>query len=66
MSASARMPRLPYTVQQVAEAYGVSKMTIYREIEAGRLRARKKRGCKKQWFITDEDLADWASGMLEE
>lgn len=65
-TAEVRLPRMPYTVAQVAEAVGKSKMTIYREIQSGRLRARKKRGCSKQLFITQEDLDAWAQTMLED
>lgn len=32
-------PRGPYTVKQVAAALGVSGSTVYRDIEAGRLKA---------------------------
>lgn len=60
------LPRLPYTVKEVAEMYGVSGNYIYREIREGRLRARHKRGETKAWYVTDEDLREWVeSGMWE-
>lgn len=58
-------PRLPYTVKQVADMYGVSAETIRREIQAGRLPARHKRGQTRVWYMTDADLETWAATMLE-
>lgn len=58
---------IPMTPAQAAEAAGVGVGVIYADIAAGRLRARHKRGQVKRWYITEADLAEWASGgMLEE
>lgn len=61
----AKKPQLPYTVRQVAEMYGVCAETIRREIHAGRLKAHHKRGMVRIWYITPDDLKDWAENMLE-
>lgn len=63
---AASAPRLPYSPAQIAEMYGVSTETIYREIRSGRLKGRHKRGQSRKWFVTDEALREWAETMLEE
>lgn len=60
------LPAIPWTPAQVAEMYGVSDETIYREIRSGRLRAKHKRGQSRKWFITDDALREWAETMLED
>lgn len=60
------IPQLPYTVQQVADMYGMKETAVLAEIRSGRLRARHKRGMVKRWFITNQDLVDWVNGMLED
>lgn len=59
-------PPMPYTPTQVAEMYGVCDETIYREIRAGRLKAKHKRGMSRKWYITESDLRDWTQNMLED
>lgn len=59
-------PRLPYTVREVADMYGMSVETVRREIHAGRLKAAHKRGQRRVWYITQANLKDWAENMLEE
>lgn len=58
--------RLPYTVKQVAEMVGCSTDTIRKEIRAGHLKARHRRGRTKIWYVTKEDLSEWAENYLEE
>ena len=66
-AANASLPKLPMTVQQVASLYGLSRSQVYREIEAGRLHARHKRGEQRIWYITDADLEEWIDhGMWDE
>ena len=58
-------PPLPMTPHEVAQIYGVSDEYICREIRAGRLKARHKRGGVRNWYITREALEEWAeSGFL--
>lgn len=58
--------KMPYRVREVADMVGCSNMTILREIESGRLHARKKRGQKRVWYITEEDLKEWTkTGMWD-
>lgn len=59
------VPKLPYTVRQVADMYGMSEGAIRKEISSGRLKAAHKRGQTKVWYITDAWLKDWAENMLE-
>ncbi len=44
MSATEPIERLAYLVSEIAESTGLSDQTIYREIESGRLEARRIRG----------------------
>lgn len=59
------IPRLAYSVTELAEAANVSPQTIYREIEAGALQAKRIRGrlvipadAVTQWLTPDEDGAE--------
>ena len=45
-----------HSVAEVAGAYGVSKVTIYSEINSGRLRSLK---AGRRRIITDDALRDW-------
>lgn len=58
-------PRLPYTVAQVADMYGMGVEAVRREIRSGRLPASHKRGQSRKWYVTDADLETWAATMLE-
>lgn len=49
-------PRLAYSVSEVARATTLSDQSVYREIDAGRLRARKIRG---RVVIPAEALDAW-------
>lgn len=62
----ATLPKLPYTPPQVAKMYGLGTETIYREIRAGRLKARHKKGQRKRWYITEQDLVDWVEKTMFE
>jgi hypothetical protein len=66
MTATATIPRLPYTVKQVADMYNMSVESVYAEIRAQRLPAHHKRGATKRWFITDADLHEWINVNLLE
>ncbi len=60
------LPRLPYTVKEIAEHYGMSTEAVRKEIVTGRLRAAHKRGQSKVWYVKHEWLCDWAENMLED
>lgn len=49
--------RLAYRPQEAAEAMGISRRTIEREIESGKLRARK---IGRSTVILATDLEQWA------
>lgn len=48
--------RKSYTVREIAKRNGVSHMTVYNEINAGRLRSFKIGKCRR---ITDDAEAAW-------
>ncbi len=48
------------SIDQFCTRYGIGRTTIYKEIKAGRLRARK---CGKRTIIADEDGEDWLRGL---
>lgn len=63
---ASKLPRLPYSVKEVAEHYGLSPEAVRNEIAKGRLRAAHKRGQTKVWYMKPEWVAEWAETMLEE
>ncbi len=51
-----------YKISMVMRKTGLSRSTIKREIELGRLRARQlRRGC--DWMMEGEDLNNWWKSM---
>lgn len=48
-----------YTVREVARIFSISKSTVYREIAAGRLAARKPQGASRGYRIRKDDVRDW-------
>lgn len=56
----------PYTPAEVAEMFGVSVSTIYREIREHRLKARLKRGSSRGYRITKEAISDWLENGYED
>jgi excisionase family DNA binding protein len=52
-SASAPQERLAYGVDEAAACLGLSRATIYREVEAGRLMPKK---CGRRTLFTREEL----------
>lgn len=53
-----------YTVPQMAERKGISKYTLYAEIKAGNLHAKKRRGSTRPLLLTDEIFDDWLENGL--
>ncbi len=53
-------PRVAYTVEGAAEAAGVGRTSIFSEIKAGRLKAKK---FGKRTLITDEALREWLATL---
>ncbi len=48
-----------YTVAEVARIFSISRSTVYREIEAGRLRAVKPKGSSRGYRVRKDDVRDW-------
>jgi hypothetical protein len=48
------------SVVEFSHFYGPGRTTIYQEIKAGRLRARK---CGKRTIITEDDAEDWLRSL---
>lgn len=48
-----------FTVPEMALRQGVSKNLLYKEIKEGRLHARRPRGAKRGYMLTDEAFNDW-------
>lgn len=55
--------RVAFSTKQAAEAAGVSVKTLYREIRAGRLQARRLGTGDKNYLILADDLAAWAEAL---
>ncbi|EKS32671.1 helix-turn-helix domain-containing protein [Afipia clevelandensis] len=45
-----------YRISEFCKVFGVSRSHVYNEIKAGRLKSRKKRGCR---LIGVHDADDW-------
>jgi excisionase family DNA binding protein len=54
------MEQQAYTIEEAAKAGGGSRSTIYEEIRAGRLRARKR---GRSTVILTKDLREWLEGL---
>jgi len=54
-----------FKVSEVAAAIGISKNTLYREINAGRLRARRPLGRKTGYRLSLDDVNDWIARTTE-
>ena len=54
------MQKQVYSIQEFAAAYGVSRSTVYKEIETGRLRILK---VGRRTLISLEAAAAWLAGM---
>ena len=48
-----------YTVSEVARIFSISKSTVYREIAAGRLAARKPEGSARGYRVRKDDVRRW-------
>lgn len=48
-----------YSVPEIAVRHGVSKNLLYKEIKAGRLHAKMRRGASRGYMLTDEAFYDW-------
>ncbi len=56
-------PRNSFTVREIAERNGISHVTVYREINAARLRSFKIGKCRR---ITEEAEQDWVQAREAE
>ncbi len=54
------IPRLSYRIDEVAEATGIHRATLYRKLASGELRARKS---GKMTLIDAEDLNAFIKGL---
>jgi excisionase family DNA binding protein len=59
MSAEALEERRAYSVAEVATMYGLSRQSVYKEIQDGRLAALKIRG---RTVVTSQALDEWLEG----
>jgi len=57
---SAAIPKLAYTVDEVTAATGIGRSSIYEDLSAGLLKARKR---GRTTIILAEDLAAWLAAM---
>lgn len=51
-----------YSPKQIAEMFGISASTVRDEIRNGRLKAGRKRGQKRGYWVKRADLDAWADG----
>ena len=54
-----------FSVDEVAKALGMSKNTLYDEIKAGRLHARKPIGKRRGYRLTVDDINEWNERRME-
>ena len=52
-------PKLTYTVGQTAIYSGIDRQALYREIDAGRLRAVVPAGCERGMRVSVDDFDRW-------
>ena len=57
-----KLPRLAYRPDDAAKAVGVGRTTIFEEIRAGRLRAKK---VGRATIIAESDLRAWLDALLD-
>jgi excisionase family DNA binding protein len=55
-----KLTRMAYSVEQFAEATDISRSSLYEEIKAGRLVARK---CGKRTIISVHDAEAWLESL---
>lgn len=55
-----------FTVTEMAKRRRISKDALYREIRAGRLHAKLRRGTTKPYYLTDEIFDEWWNHSLIE
>ena len=58
------MQRL-YTIAEAAEKIGVSKSWLYRDIRAGNLKAKKRRGTTRGYLLTEEIIDEYITHGME-
>ena len=52
-----------YSIPEAAELTGIPKSTLYQAIKDGRLAAKRRRGTKKGWRVTDEIIEEYWKGL---
>lgn len=53
-----------FTPAQVAEQIGCSVWTVYAEIREGRLKAVRRKGDSRHWYVKQEALDEWLEGGM--
>ena len=46
-----------YSLEEISKKYGVHIETVRRWVRSGTLKAHKKVGCGKGWYVYENDLA---------
>lgn len=55
-----------YTIAEASERWEVPAGTLYKEIAAGRLRAKMRRGNMRGYLVTEQVMDDWIdSGLVD-
>lgn len=58
------IPDKLYTVREAAEKWDISVNAIYQEINAGRLKAKPRRGTTRGYIITKQIMDEWIDSQL--
>ena len=52
-----------YTIPEASELTGIPKTALYRAIKDGRLAAKRRRGTKRGWRVTEEMIEEYWNGL---
>lgn len=55
-----------YTIPEAAEVWHVSAGLLYKEIRAGRLHAKMRRGNKHGYLVTEQIMEEWINSELDD